>query len=193
MSSHTWTVPIWGLARIRFFASAKGGQALGHSRVVRRRARFVVVAVVADDEPHDLVGVCVVAGGVQGVDGLVVAQRDVAAPPGREVDDDLVALAHREEDLVGSQRVGQQAGVRADDAERQPCRLSALVRLRALEEDVEGTRYGGIDDAQAVAARFDDEVRPGLAVDVDDVSIQAVHHVGGREEAPVRVVLLWFC
>lgn len=131
-----------------------------------------------DYELEDFVGVEV--GRVRG-EVLGVAERDVLASEGREVDDDLVALGHGYVQGVGADGARGQAGVRGDDLEGD---LGCGTR-GALEVQQECPRDGGVEEPQAILARLDLEIGPWLAVDVDYVSEETVRHSGGREESAV--------
>ncbi|TLD12853.1 uncharacterized protein PgNI_02843 [Pyricularia grisea] len=137
--------------------------------------------LVGDDEAHDLVrvGVVLVDAGAAGV-GQVQEVDGLAGVLGK-VKDDLVALGVGDVD-VGDLLGGlEETGVGRDDLEGD---LGAAGADGGKVQG-EGARDGGVEEAEAVLARLDVQEGPGLAVDVDHVSPEAVLLTIGGDQVAV--------
>ena len=140
---------------------------------------------VSDNELHDFVGVEVV-----GVVGhlLVAPQCHVAVLVGAEIDNDLPSFSHGDIELGCIDRVQKEASVRPDNLEVDPgadlCSLFEVKLERAADRSIQ--------EAEAILAGLDLEVRPGLSVDVDDIAEEIGSFTVSfrRPEGAVRVVSL---
>lgn len=140
---------------------------------------------VSDDELHDFVGVEVV-----GVVGhlLVAPQCHVAVLVGTEVNNDLPSFSHGNIKLSCVDWVQKEASVGPDNLEVDPgadlCSLFEVKLERAADRSIQ--------EAEAILAGLDLEVRPGLSVDVDDIAEEIGSFTVSfrRPEGAVRVVSL---
>lgn len=140
-------------------------------------------------ELHDLVGVLVVTIDVKATD---ILEGQLLAFMLGEVDDDLVTLGHREPEISYLDGLSEEAGVAGNNSHGDALVLGgktlgggsdaalgtpALVvglgsgNARLFEVEVEAPANSSIKEPESIFPRLDSHLRPGDAINQDDVSV----------------------
>ncbi len=86
----------------------------------------------------------------------------------REVNDDVDPFRGRNAEAIELRHLGQEATIRPDLKDR---------TLR-IEGQVQYTRIAGVQNTETIPSRLHFEVRPGLAVNTNDVPEEVLHPLG---------------
>jgi hypothetical protein len=150
-----------------------------------RRNGAVIVVVgnnFSNDESHNSVGTSKVLVG-HNITGVL--HSNILSSVSREVDNNLITLSYRDVHVVDGNRLANESRVGCNDGHGNDS--SGTVEFKV---DTERTGDSSVEKAETVFAGLDLKERPGLTVDLDDVSVQRVVFSRRRIEVSVGLVTL---